>query len=238
MLLAKFILTIDAVVSHYRTIPIVLQDPDVKPPIINADAKKGPRLAIEITKDGKFSHQGKEISSEQITELSKTHKAKHPNGVLHLKGEKDLGFKHVRTVIRAASKGGLDDAVFSVSGLDEKAEKPAEKATPKLLEKMVEKTIKPREQDLKMQLPPAAPNAAQDAEPLIAPFLISIGNKGKISVNPGLAKEIIENDVKKRNLPALRERLQIYVEMSRAADQKPIVQIEVDKNVPQQRYHA
>ena len=227
MLLPKFIFTLAALAYQYFTLHVVLQDPEVKPAIARADAKKGPRLSIEVSKGGKFSHQGKEISSEQITELSKIHKAKHPNGVLHLRGEKGLGFKHVRTVIHAASKGGLNDAVFGVTGFDKKDEKAAPKR--------VRKTIKPIEQDLKMQLPPVAPNAAQDAAPPIAPLFINIGSKGEISINRGPAKEIIENDVKKRNLPALRERLQIYVEMSRAADQKPIVQIEVDKNVPQQR---
>jgi len=231
VLLLKFILTITVVVYHYLTIPIVLQDLNVKPPIVNADAKKGPRLSIEVSKGGKFSHQGKEISSVQITELSKIHKAKHPNGVLNLKGEKDLSFKHVRTVIRAASKGGLDHVVFNVSGRGEKDEKAAEKATPKLLEKMVEKTIKPREQDLKMQLPPAAPNAA----PPIAPLFINIGSKGEISINRGPGKEIIDNDVKKRKLPALRERLHLYARISRALGQKPVIKIAVDKNAPQQR---
>jgi len=41
--------------------------------------------------------------------------------------------------------------------------------------------------------------------------------------------------VKKRKLPALRERLHLYARISRALGQKPVIKIAVDKNAPQQR---
>lgn len=228
MFVLKYIVAIIFVTYQYFTIPVV-QDPGVRPPLARADLKKKTALIIQISKDGAFAHDGKKISADQLTELCKKHIEKHPNGVLHLRGDKGTSFKHVRTVIRSAAKVGLDSVVFSVSGI-EKADEEA--SAPETLRQAVEKTIKSNEQDLKMQLPAAAPD---HAPPAIAPFFIGIGSKGEVWINTGPAKEIVETNVLKRNLPTLRARLKTYSAVAKAAGQKPVVQIWADKAAKQVR---
>jgi len=103
-----------------------------------------------------------------------------------------------------------------------------------LIQRAVERTIKPREQDLKMSLPLAKPNNPKNV-PAIAPLFIAIDKNGVISINQGPAKEPLDADINKRDVPILRDRLKIYVAVTKAADQEPVVQIWAHGQAQQQR---
>lgn len=232
MLALKIIAAIIFVICQYFTVP-VLQDPVAKPPV-RADMTKKPKLIIHVNKDGASSHQGIKISEDRITELSREHKKKHPDGILNLRGDKGTSFKHIRTVIRAAAKGGLDNVVFSVFGHEGQAGKAKQADAPKPLQNLVGKTIKPRENDLKMSLPAVEPRVKK-ALPALEPMFISIAANGTVSINRGKAKEALDADPAKRDLPKLKERLKAYATAAEAGGHDPIVQIWADKEAKQQR---
>lgn len=121
-----FLLLIFFIVAS--TVIVVKQDPEVKPPIAKNSkaAKDGKgRIVINIREDGTFRG---EISTTEfpdadaIEDFVKKQKAveegKGLTPIIHLRGDKNVSFKHVRTVIRAAAKAGVDNVVFSVYGFE------------------------------------------------------------------------------------------------------------------------
>ena len=95
---------------------------------------------------------------------------------------------------------------------------------------MVTATIQPRESDLGMTLPSQAPS---DIPPEIAPMLIEILENGSIKVNKEELLDLVTSG-KKRNLPLLEQRLQIYKDGATAANTDPLVQVAVRGEAPQQ----
>ena len=121
-----FLLLIFFIVAS--TVIVVKQDPDVEPPVAKASKKakdgKG-RIVINVRKDGTFraeKHTLEFPDSEAITEYVKNKKLveedKGLTPIIHLRGDKGVSFKHVRTVIRAAANAGVDNVVFSVYGFE------------------------------------------------------------------------------------------------------------------------
>ena len=97
---------------------------------------------------------------------------------------------------------------------------------------LVTTTIQPREQDLKMTLPAAAPSTEV---PDIAPMFIKVNKSGAVILGIGDQAETLDTDADSRELPMLKERLDMYVSSTRAADKEPVVQIWVDNEAVQQR---
>ncbi len=95
---------------------------------------------------------------------------------------------------------------------------------------MVTATIQPRESDLGMTLPSQAPS---DTPPEIAPMLIEILENGSIKVNKEELLDLAASG-KRRNLPLLEQRLQIYKDGATAANTDPLVQVAVRGEAPQQ----
>lgn len=123
-----FLLLIFFIVAS--TVIVVKQDPDVRPPIAKNSKKakdgKG-RIVINIREDGTFFDEVGKMQfhkPEDIEEYVKTKKAiedgKGLTPIIHLRGDKGVSFKYVRTVIRAAAKAGVDNVVFSVYGFENK----------------------------------------------------------------------------------------------------------------------
>ena len=95
---------------------------------------------------------------------------------------------------------------------------------------MVTATIQPRESDLGMTLPSEAPS---DTPPEISPMLIEIQDDGSIVVNKEERLDLAASG-KRRNLPLLEQRLQIYKDGAAAANADPLVQVGVGSETPQQ----
>lgn len=217
----------------------VLQDPEVRAPVVDRmDEDEKQRLVIAISQTGQITHEEKVVTDEQLTELCKNHVTKHPEGVLNLRANKGVSFKHVRGAIRASAKGGLDNVVFSTFEVVEKeAVVDDEKAGPtdlteKLIQEAVEQTIKSREDDLKISLPAVAPDKEV---PALAPMLIRISQNGSISINRGDAKEILDTDPGQRDLPQLKQRLKLFILTAKAGGHEPVVKLHADSAASQQR---
>lgn len=123
-----FLLLIFFIVAS--TVIVVKQDPQVEPPIAKS-SKKAPdgkgRIVINIRKDGTFlaetaklTFEGAEEITEYVKEKKDQEKAKGLVPIIHLRGDKGVSFKYVRTVIRAAAAAGVDNVVFSVYGFEKK----------------------------------------------------------------------------------------------------------------------
>ena len=123
-----FLLLIFFIVAS--TVIVVKQDPEVKPPVANNSKKakdgKG-RIVINIRKDGTFRGEKAALEfadADAIEDYVKKQKAiedgKGLTPIIHLRGDKGVSFKYVRTVIRAAAKAGVDNVVFSVFGFENK----------------------------------------------------------------------------------------------------------------------
>ena len=121
-----FLLLIFFIVAS--TVIVVKQDPEVEPPVARASKKakdgKG-RIVINIRKDGTYLAETADLQfddDEAITKYVKERKdqekAKGLVPIIHLRGDKGVPFKHVRTVIRAAAAAGVDNVVFSVYGFE------------------------------------------------------------------------------------------------------------------------
>jgi biopolymer transport protein ExbD len=121
-----FLLLIFFIVAS--TVIVVKQDPEVKPPIAKHSRKakdgKG-RIVINVREDGTFLAETATLTfddSKAIQEYIKERKAveegKGLTPIIHLRGDKTVSFKYVRTVIRAAAIAGVDNVVFSVFGFE------------------------------------------------------------------------------------------------------------------------
>ena len=123
-----FLLLIFFIVAS--TVIVVKQDPEVKPPVATASKRaengKG-RIVINIREDGTYRAELIEIEfadGEAITDYVKKKKdevkATGLVPIIHVRGDKGVSFKYVRTVIRAAAAAGVDNVVFSVYGFEKK----------------------------------------------------------------------------------------------------------------------
>ena len=123
-----FLLLIFFIVAS--TVVIVKQDSEVKPPVAESSIKakdgKG-RIVINIREDGSFLAETAQMSFADAEAIEKyvkkrmeEEKAKGLTPIIHLRGDKRVPFKHVRTVIRAAARAGVDNVVFSVYGFAKK----------------------------------------------------------------------------------------------------------------------
>ncbi|MBT8037631.1 MAG: biopolymer transporter ExbD [Verrucomicrobiae bacterium] len=123
-----FLLLIFFIVAS--TVIVVKQDPEVKPPVAEFSKKpkdgKG-RIVINIREDGTFLAETAKITfddTEAIRKYVEEKKAiEEEKGlipIVHLRGDEGVSFKYVRTVIRAAAQGGVDNVVFSVYGFEKK----------------------------------------------------------------------------------------------------------------------
>lgn len=123
-----FLLLIFFVVAS--TVIVVNQDPEVDPAIANESktAKDGKgRIVINVRNDGTFVDESSKITFADVTLLEKYIKemkdvedSKGLKPLLHLRGDKGVTFEYVRTVIRAASRAGVNDVIFSVYGFNKK----------------------------------------------------------------------------------------------------------------------
>lgn len=91
-------------------------------------------------------------------------------------------------------------------------------------------TIQPREQDLKMAIPEGVSSITLS----VTPLLIDVQSAERVVLNPGAGAEIFNVDINQRELPNLLNRLQLLA-ATRVISQ-PQININVDDNVPQQRY--
>lgn len=123
-----FLLLIFFIVAS--TVVVVKQDPKVKPPIAKNSKKakdgKG-RIVINIREDGSFLDERAKktfadvnLLTEYISGEKDTQELKGLKPMIHLRGDKNVNFSYVRTVIRAASKAGVDNVIFSVYGFENK----------------------------------------------------------------------------------------------------------------------
>lgn len=119
-----FLLLIFFIVAS--TVIVVKQDPKVEPPVAQSSTKptdgKG-RIVINIRQEGTFwNEKGLTFDDEAaIKDYIETRKDQEVSKgiskpIIHLRGDKNVPFKHVRTVIRAAANAGVDNVVFSVYG--------------------------------------------------------------------------------------------------------------------------
>ncbi len=97
---------------------------------------------------------------------------------------------------------------------------------------LVTSTITPRETDLGMALPAATPTNEQ---PEIEPFYIKIEASGAIFTGLGASQQPMDSDMSARELPLLRSSLDLYASAAKAANSKPLVQINPDSDASQQR---
>ena len=121
-----FLLLIFFIVAS--TVVVVKQDPEVNPPVAEKSkkAKDGNgRIVINVRKDGSFLAENTSVvfDDEQAIEVYVKEKKliednKGFKPIIHLRGDEGVPFKHVRSVIRAAARAGVDNVVFSVYGFE------------------------------------------------------------------------------------------------------------------------
>lgn len=94
---------------------------------------------------------------------------------------------------------------------------------------IVTSTIQPREQDLPMTMPSSQPS---DEVPDIEPMLISVSPSGAVSVN----KAQVDGGTsgRERVYPNLKSTLAEYSAMAKSSEAKPIIQVFVNGDCPQQ----
>lgn len=121
-----FLLLIFFIVAS--TVIVVKQDPKVDPPIAKNSKKakdgKG-RIVINVRNDGTFLDETSrrtfadvKLLEEYISSMKDIQDDKGAKPLLHLRGDRGVTFNYVRTVIRAASRAGVDNVIFSVYGFD------------------------------------------------------------------------------------------------------------------------
>lgn len=121
-----FLLLIFFIVAS--TVVVVKQDPKVDPPVAKNSKKakdgKG-RIVINVRNDGTFADEvaKQEFAdvnqlSEYITQMKDIQEGKGLKPLLHLRGDRGVTFNYIRTVIRASSRAGVDNVIFSVFGFD------------------------------------------------------------------------------------------------------------------------
>ena len=121
-----FLLLIFFIVAS--TVIVVKQDPEVEPPVakFSKKAKDGKgRIVINVRQDGTFLAETATLTfddSKAIQDYVKERKgieeAKGLVPIIHLRGDKGVSFRYVRTVIRAAAIAGVDNVIFSVYGFE------------------------------------------------------------------------------------------------------------------------
>lgn len=123
-----FLLLIFFIVAS--TVIVVKQDPKVEPPVADKSKKakdgKG-RIVINVRKDGTFLAENTSIKfddaeaiKDYVEKKKDEEKAKGLTPIIHLRGDKGVSFKHVRTVIRASAAAGVDRVNFSVYGFEKR----------------------------------------------------------------------------------------------------------------------
>ncbi|NWK57105.1 biopolymer transporter ExbD [Verrucomicrobiaceae bacterium N1E253] len=123
-----FLLLIFFIVAS--TVIVVKQDAEVDPPVAENSKKakdgKG-RIVINVRSDGTFRAEvsslefpDAEAIEDYVKKKKDEEKAKGLTPIIHLRGDKGVSFKHVRTVIRASARAGVDNVIFSVYGFDKK----------------------------------------------------------------------------------------------------------------------
>lgn len=120
-----FLLLIFFIVAS--TVIVVKQDSEVKPPVADHSVKakdgKG-RIVINVRQDGTYLDEignttfaDSEAIVDYVRKAKEREKAKGISSpIIHLRADKEVAFQHVRKVIRAAAKAGVDKVVFSVYG--------------------------------------------------------------------------------------------------------------------------
>lgn len=98
---------------------------------------------------------------------------------------------------------------------------------------IITSTIAPRESDLDMQLP-GEERLGNDLA-LLEPLHITILASGAIEAGDKYDRQMMDIDVSSRDLPLLRQYLDMFVSASRAANTQPLVRIEADENTSHQR---
>lgn len=117
-----FLLLIFFIVN--ATAIIVKTDPDVEPPIAKNSKRqedKGGRIVVNVRDDGSFTAEDFNVvlpGEDEIKDYVEKEKnkwlklAEKPK--LHLRGDKDVVFRHSRTAVRAAAAAGVNEVVFAV----------------------------------------------------------------------------------------------------------------------------
>lgn len=95
---------------------------------------------------------------------------------------------------------------------------------------LVTTTIQKREQDLDMLLP-SGPGVAS----LIEPLFIRVDAGGAVAVGRGAAEQMLDRDPGVRELPLLRQHLEMFAAAAAGAGIQPLVQIHVEGDARQQR---
>lgn len=94
---------------------------------------------------------------------------------------------------------------------------------------LVATTIQKREMDISLQLPAIC--SIESNPELIEPLLITLDERGGVSVGTGSSMMLLDTDVSSRNLPLLTQQLM----MTRATSLTPLVQMSIHSMAPQQR---
>ncbi len=118
-----FLLLIFFIVAS--TVIVVKNDPEVEPPVAKSSTQpkdgKG-RIVMNVRKDGTFWNEAgvtfddEKAIEDYVKKKKDEEKAKGLTPMIHLRGDKGVAFKHVRKVIRASARAGVDNVVFSVYG--------------------------------------------------------------------------------------------------------------------------
>ena len=95
---------------------------------------------------------------------------------------------------------------------------------------IVTQTIQPRESDLGITLPSESPS---DTPPDISPMLIEVQDDGSIIVNKEETLDLVASG-HRRVLPQLKARLEMYQSGAKSAGAKPLIQVAVRGEAPNQ----
>ncbi len=93
------------------------KDPNVVIPV--ASDSKVPtlvegRVVLNIYVDGTIKDiSGNTLSLPEVTQRMSSAKAKNPNARLHLRAHKGVPYRHIQSVSRASSEGGVATVIFS-----------------------------------------------------------------------------------------------------------------------------
>lgn len=187
------------------------------------------RLTIEVSKTGKVGYLNKTISEQQLRELSKKHLASYPEGILCIRGNQKTSFEFIQRVVAVAAGEGLKNIMMATpdqSAMTDTAADEDRQQTDLYVDEPIESIAMP-----------AIPDSPAQQKAIIppAPLAVSIDHNGTIYINQGPAKEAVETDTSKRDLPKLRKRIKVYTKQVTAAGTEPSVQLYVDPETRQER---
>lgn len=185
---------------------------------VSAIVNKGPcgipPDIITVIKDELFKIEDQSFQNSEHLEEHIRHKLKKRKSRQHcyitIAAPPETPFRQIRAAIRAAARTGIYEIYFAIK---------KNKSALNLIQSKLHITL------------PTASGCGIE----LCPMFIKIDQYGAIYINTGPEQELLDTEVKQRQLPQLAQHLESYANGSREKGREPVVQIWADSQTSYQR---